>query len=148
MKKHLLFLGLIVAVSGCCNVCETPGMRIQASSELFSSFPEEAQCRLAQGEVRVGDTAQMVYIALGEPCEVRTSESGAVQWVYGQPTYISEVIDPPPRQYQYAQDGTMEQYPRNYFNASRVVRTKTRYLPGIVVEIKDDKVVTLSELQS
>jgi hypothetical protein len=47
--------------------CATPESRIKKHPEMFSAFPPEVQERVRLGEIRVGDTSDMVYIALGHP---------------------------------------------------------------------------------
>ncbi|MBU0678691.1 MAG: hypothetical protein KJ626_11300 [Verrucomicrobia bacterium] len=74
----LTLLGLIVA-------CNTPEARIKKNTEMFDGFPPDVQERVRQGKIAVGDTRDMVFIALGEPNRqyVRTTADGDAElWSY------------------------------------------------------------------
>jgi hypothetical protein len=58
-----LFAALLL---GCAS---TPDSRIAESQELFDTYSAEVQARLRAGTVAVGDTEDMVYMALGDPDE-------------------------------------------------------------------------------
>jgi len=45
----------------------TPEARIREHQELFSSYPEEIQEAIRSGQVQLGFTKEMTYLALGEP---------------------------------------------------------------------------------
>ena len=87
MKPHvfpgsalLLGLGLLLAVG-----CASPEARINRHQELFASFPPDVQARVREGIVRLGDTADMVYLAAGRPrhAQERTDATGTTQiWRY------------------------------------------------------------------
>lgn len=66
--------------------CSTPQTRAKEHAELFAAFSPETQARLEAGQPAVGDTKEMVYIALGEPDTIltRTDETGVVYdiWSY------------------------------------------------------------------
>ena len=82
--KHrliLLFALATLALTG----CSTISSRIEEKSAVFAALPAEDQARLRRGEVAVGDTSDMVYVALGEPTrrrETTTSDSIRTEWIY------------------------------------------------------------------
>lgn len=84
MKRHCLLLGLLCAlilVSG----CATPAARIKRNPDLFATFPPDVQANIKQGNVDVGYTRDMVYIALGDPDRryTRKTSAGEVEvWAY------------------------------------------------------------------
>lgn len=70
-----------VAVSG----CSTPSSRIREKSSVFAALAPADQQRLRQGTVAVGDTPDMVYIALGEPSrrsQTTTAGGHRMEWRY------------------------------------------------------------------
>jgi hypothetical protein len=77
-----LFISLaLVAFAG----CSTIEKRIEEKSSVFASLDPQTQGRLQQGIVAVGDTTDMVYIALGRPDEIRektTADSDLSAWIY------------------------------------------------------------------
>lgn len=76
-----LILGSIAVLSG----CSTTGSRIRENSELFASLPDADQERLRAGTVAVGDSPEMVYIAIGAPSrrqEKMTASGRSTTWVY------------------------------------------------------------------
>ncbi|HVS51106.1 MAG TPA: hypothetical protein VHD62_02030 [Opitutaceae bacterium] len=65
--------------------CDTFQSRAREKSEVYESLPPDTQQRLQRGHIGVGDTQDMVYIALGHPDEKRTaSTADGVQetWIY------------------------------------------------------------------
>jgi outer membrane protein assembly factor BamE (lipoprotein component of BamABCDE complex) len=88
MKKLLLLLSCLAALmSG----CSTVSSRIEEKSAVFNSLDPQTQNRLKQSLVNVGDTPDMVYIALGRPDRTRerNSAKGNDQtWIYS--TYSQE----------------------------------------------------------
>jgi len=65
--------------------CSTINSRIQDNAAYFDSLPLESQERIRKGVVEVGDTTDMVYIAMGAPSEKRSSRSSTRDretWVY------------------------------------------------------------------
>ena len=84
MKRPRLILLLAVALLALTG-CSTISSRIDQKSEVFASLPADDQARLRRGEVAVGDTSDMVYIALGEPTRRRetiTTDSARTEWIY------------------------------------------------------------------
>ena len=84
MKTPHLILLLVVAASALTG-CSTISSRIDQRSEVFAALPADDQARLRRGEVAVGDSSDMVYIALGEPTRRRetiTPDSARTEWIY------------------------------------------------------------------
>ena len=84
MKTPHLILLLVVAASALTG-CSTISSRIDQRSEVFAALPADDQARLRRGEVAVGDSSDMVYIALGEPTRRRetiTTDSARTEWIY------------------------------------------------------------------
>ncbi|MDA1085513.1 MAG: hypothetical protein O2901_00650 [Verrucomicrobia bacterium] len=81
-----LAMALLTIMTG----CATPESRIKKHPEMFSVFPPEVQERVRLGEIRVGDTSDMVYIALGHPDRVytrRTSNASVEVWAFSGHNY-------------------------------------------------------------
>ncbi len=77
----LLLLCLTVLMTGCSTVAN----RIQEKSATFNALDAPTQARLSQGTIAIGDTTDMVYIAIGRPDRVRetaTAEGHNQTWVY------------------------------------------------------------------
>lgn len=65
--------------------CDTFKSRAEEKSETFNSLNPGTQKRLQKGKINLGDTQDMVYIALGDPDEKRDrTEAGGVSttWIY------------------------------------------------------------------
>jgi hypothetical protein len=65
--------------------CSTINSRIDENAAYFDSLPLESQERIRKGIVEVGDTTDMVYIAMGAPAEKRSSRSARRDretWIY------------------------------------------------------------------
>lgn len=65
--------------------CASFSSRTEEKSYVFDALPAETKQRLKEGEIRVGDTFDMVYIALGAPAEKRervTQRQHETVWVY------------------------------------------------------------------
>jgi hypothetical protein len=72
---------LVLALAG----CNTFEHRAREKSEVFNALPPDTQQRLQRGHISVGDTQDMVYIALGYPDEVRevtTPQGMQTAWIY------------------------------------------------------------------
>jgi len=77
----LAALAATFALSG----CDTFQSRAREKSEVYQSLPPGTQQRLQRGRIAVGDTQDMVYIALGHPDEKRTgmtSDGTQELWIY------------------------------------------------------------------
>jgi hypothetical protein len=86
MKTSIFFSAALTALAGFffagCNSFEH---RAEQKSETFNSLDEATQQRLKSGNIAIGDTPDMVYIALGVPDAKRlrlTSDGREVIWVY------------------------------------------------------------------
>ncbi len=65
--------------------CSTIDSRIREKQDLFNRLDPQTQSKLRQGIVEVGDTPDMVYIALGTPDERHqriTATGDEAVWVY------------------------------------------------------------------
>ncbi len=79
--SFFLFLTALFFTAG----CNTLDSRIREKQTAFQSLDASAQERLRAGRVSIGDTEDMVYIALGKPSSKQelTSESGnSIVWIY------------------------------------------------------------------
>ncbi len=79
------FSFLLVVVAVALSGCNTTADRIRQKSEVFASLPPADQARLRKGEVAIGDTGDMVFIALGAPTrhiESTTAKSTRTEWIY------------------------------------------------------------------
>lgn len=75
-------LALTLALTGC-----APGIegRIAQRQEVFDAYPADVQARLRNGQIRVGDDADAVWMVYGKPNETirRTDANGVSEvWVY------------------------------------------------------------------
>lgn len=61
--------------------CASPQKRIEANRELFDTFPPDAQTRIAQGIIEIGDTPDMVMIAKGKPHYVSSRKADGLEMV-------------------------------------------------------------------
>ena len=67
--------------------CNTTASRIRQKEAVFAALPAVEQARLRRGEVAVGDTPDMVYIALGTPTrhvEQTTAKASRAEWIYDE----------------------------------------------------------------
>jgi len=78
-------LALTVALTGLLAGCNTFERRAEERSGVFASLDEATRERLRNRDLHVGDTLDMVYIAMGAPDErrVRHSVDGSeTTWIY------------------------------------------------------------------
>lgn len=68
---------ILLAVAG----CATPESRIKEKPDIFNQFPPEIQSKVRAGQVDIGYTKDMVYIALGKPDReyTRTTADGTFE---------------------------------------------------------------------
>ncbi|HVU32544.1 MAG TPA: hypothetical protein VHE61_03865 [Opitutaceae bacterium] len=74
-------IAALVALSG----CDTFQARARQKSEVYNALPPGTQQRLQRGQISIGDSQDMVYIALGYPDEVRqvtTPQGVQTIWIY------------------------------------------------------------------
>ncbi|MCF3650557.1 hypothetical protein [Synoicihabitans lomoniglobus] len=86
-KRILLpaFSGLAMIALLLGSGCASFESRSEEKSYVFDALPAETKQRLKDGEIRIGDTFDMVYIALGAPTEKRdklTDRNRETVWVY------------------------------------------------------------------
>jgi len=82
--KKLIFITL-AAVALTLAGCNTVKSRIEEKSAVFNSLDPQTQSRIRQGLIDVGYTTDMVYIAMGNPSEVKetvTSKGRETTWIY------------------------------------------------------------------
>ncbi len=73
---------LVTLVLGGCSTFEK---RAQEKAAIFAALDAPTQARLKAGEVGLGDSADMVYLALGAPDEKHgqvSAEGETVVWIY------------------------------------------------------------------
>lgn len=71
-----------IAVLAGCNTFES---RAREKAHVYQALPPDTQNRLQQGRISIGDSQDMVYIALGYPDEVReitTPQGAQAIWIY------------------------------------------------------------------
>ena len=80
----LLTLLLAVTFLAGCNTFER---RAQKKADVFARLSPETQSRLENKIIHVGDSTDMVYIALGSPDETQTTTTAAgdtLTWIYNR----------------------------------------------------------------
>ncbi len=85
MKPTTWLLPLAAAAIFLFAGCDTFQSRAREKAAVYQSLPPGTQQRLQRGRISVGDTKDMVYIALGYPDEVRdltTPQGVQTIWIY------------------------------------------------------------------
>ena len=85
MKPNQVILSLLAIAALALAGCNTFESRAREKSQLFQSLPADTQQRLQRGQLGIGDSQDMVYIALGYPDEVRevtTPQGVQTLWIY------------------------------------------------------------------
>ncbi len=87
MKTRSCIFGSIAAVAVVMLLagCNTFEKRAEEKSAVFQSLDSETQDRLQKGTINVGDTPDMVYIALGVPDSKKqrlTNDGRELIWIY------------------------------------------------------------------
>ena len=80
LRSSLAVLSLLAAAG-----CATPESRIKERQDAYNNFPPEIQSKVRTGQVNIGYTKDMVYIALGKPDRTytRTTAAGTLEvWAY------------------------------------------------------------------
>jgi outer membrane protein assembly factor BamE (lipoprotein component of BamABCDE complex) len=81
--KVSLLLGAGLAMGALLAGCDTISQRIEEKAEIFSQLGPEVQESIQRGQVKVGYTLEMVYMALGRPNSVTSTPDGKyVVWTY------------------------------------------------------------------
>lgn len=76
-----VLLTTLLALAG----CNTFERRAQKKADVFATLSPETRARLEKEIIQVGDSADMVYIALGAPDQKRGTTTGAgetITWIY------------------------------------------------------------------
>ena len=84
MRPHLLLFAALLTLWGGCSTFEG---RARERAAAFNQLDAITQERLRQREIRVGDTFDMVYIALGAPDQKRekvTNAGAETTWIYNR----------------------------------------------------------------
>jgi hypothetical protein len=81
LSRSLLLFLLGCALAGCSSIAS----RIQEKSAVFAALDPQTQARIRRGDVELGDSPDLVYMALGRPNRhsERTSAAGReIIWIY------------------------------------------------------------------
>jgi hypothetical protein len=84
-RRSILALGVAAVALSFLAGCNTFNSRARQMSGVYDSLPASEQKRLERGTINVGDTPEMVYIALGNPDERRdtlTADGSQNTWIY------------------------------------------------------------------
>lgn len=84
--RFLLFFAA-VAAAGLLGGCSTFESRAREKSAVFAALTPEQQARLENKSIVVGDTEDMVFIALGKPDEIKTAATAdetTTTWIYNR----------------------------------------------------------------
>ena len=86
MKTQSILLPVLAAAGMLLSAgCASFDSRTEEKSYVFESLAPETKQRLKDGEIHIGDSKDMVYIALGDPSDKRSSvtENGEkTTWIY------------------------------------------------------------------
>ena len=80
----LITLVLTVTLLTGCNTFER---RAQKKADVFASLPPETKARLENKVIQIGDSPDMVYIAVGHPDEKKataTASGETLTWIYNR----------------------------------------------------------------
>lgn len=83
--RRIVFALAGVAMALGFTACNTFESRARERSATFEALDPQTQDRLARGKIDIGDTPDMVYIALGQPDQRRTVTTADGQhetWIY------------------------------------------------------------------
>lgn len=84
MKTRIFTTTLLLVALGLAG-CSTINSRIKEKPDTFSALTPEQQARVKTGEVAIGDSSDVVYIALGTPDsrrERRSADGRTTEWIY------------------------------------------------------------------
>lgn len=85
MNFRRLLLSIVAVGALALTGCNTFESRAREKSQVFQALPPDTRERLHRGRINVGDSQDMVYIALGYPDEVRevtTAQGVQTLWIY------------------------------------------------------------------
>lgn len=83
LSRLLLLTAALLALAG----CNSFDRRAEQKADLFATLSPETRERLKNREIRVGDSFDLVYIALGAPDEKQQTTTGSGQtstWIYNR----------------------------------------------------------------
>ena len=85
MKPTTLLISVLAVTTLALTGCNTFESRAHEKAQVYQSLPPATQERLHRGQISIGDSQDMVYIALGYPDEVRevtTPQGVQTVWIY------------------------------------------------------------------
>jgi hypothetical protein len=137
-------LGLLAALTG----CNTVQSRIDRNLDLFASLTLEEQGMVERGEIDVGFTPDMVYLARGNPdrkVRERTATGEAEVWIYlrNESRYAGQAFSGYRRQVYF--DQRNQRYVSVYEPVYRPVYA-TRTYERARVEFRDGRVSSVEQL--
>jgi hypothetical protein len=94
MKTKALFTSVIIVCAAGLTACSTFNARAKGKAAVYNALPPQTQQRLEKGKISLGDTQDMVFIALGNPDakrEITTAKGAATVWIYR--TYWEDYSD-------------------------------------------------------
>lgn len=145
-KSTLLATFALAAAAFVASGCSTFESRATEKAAVFNALPEATQNRLELGKINVGDTEDLVYIALGEPTEKRLltrADGTSSVWTYrtyyneyaGSTWYYRRVIVPTPRGYALFR----EPVSYNHYTTHAEDRIRVAFEKGVVTAIDQRK---------
>ena len=93
-KPSLLIFALVACAFAGCETTSGPSARIQEKATVFGTLTPYQQANVQKGVIEVGDTPDMVYIALGQPSKRTTPDAADNElWTYEKyfPTAASQL---------------------------------------------------------
>ena len=81
MKSSIFLMLAALFLAG----CNTFNARVRHMPDVYQNLPPQDQERLQRGVIAIGDSPEMVYLALGNPDERRditTADGTQTTWVY------------------------------------------------------------------
>ncbi|MDB6114615.1 MAG: hypothetical protein JWQ62_1560 [Lacunisphaera sp.] len=94
MKMKPIISSILIVCAATLTGCSTFNSRAQGKAAVYNLLPPATQQRLEKGKVSVGDTPDMVFIALDNPDakrEITTATGVATVWIYR--TYWEDYAD-------------------------------------------------------
>ena len=130
--------------------CNTFERRSEKKADVFATLPPETKARLENKDIQLGDTFDMVYIALGNPDEKQqttTATGETITWVYNRywQEYQGQVYGGSiPRSYADPKTGAVSTYLEPI---SRPVYTERRQ-PVMKIVFTDGKVSVVEQAKN
>ncbi len=85
MKTRMLFPAVLTAITLLGMGCQSIDSRIKEKPQLFATLDAETQAKIKGGNIDLGFTEDLVYLALGVPDqkrEVRSDKGLSTAWIY------------------------------------------------------------------